>query len=192
MNNFAAPPVSTVVEIVHPGEIVPLLCPTPGSKFRWYTCVRNGTQGAIMETVKVGMREFRDKLASYLSGIGISCGHHSARRYGRLLHSRPAQTERGRQGSPSRGLDSLAGDPGRRGNLRGRRRDRLQTVAGQADSMTDQRCLVLDANILLQAVFGVRVRALLEAYEDFVSFHAPVLRRSGLLKLIICSSTDSA
>ncbi len=39
--------------------------------------------------------------------------------------------------------------------------------------MTDQKRLVLDANILLRAVFGVRVRALLEAYEDAVSFYAP-------------------
>src|SRR5258708_30431703 len=33
---------------------------------KWYTCVRNGTQGAAMETLKIGMREFRNKLASYL------------------------------------------------------------------------------------------------------------------------------
>lgn len=39
--------------------------------------------------------------------------------------------------------------------------------------MTDQRRLVLDANILLRAVFGVRVRSLLETYEDTVSFYAP-------------------
>ncbi|QNI35796.1 PIN domain-containing protein [Edaphobacter albus] len=39
--------------------------------------------------------------------------------------------------------------------------------------MTDQKRLVLDANILLRAVFGARVRGLLEAYEDSVSFYAP-------------------
>lgn len=39
--------------------------------------------------------------------------------------------------------------------------------------MTDQKRLVLDANILLRAVFGVRVRSLLETYEDSVSFYAP-------------------
>jgi predicted nucleic acid-binding protein len=39
--------------------------------------------------------------------------------------------------------------------------------------MTDQKRLVLDANILLRAVFGVRVRSLLEKYEDVVLFHAP-------------------
>jgi predicted nucleic acid-binding protein len=32
---------------------------------------------------------------------------------------------------------------------------------------------VLDANILLRAVFGVRVRVLLETYEDSVSFYTP-------------------
>lgn len=39
--------------------------------------------------------------------------------------------------------------------------------------MTDQKRLVLDANILVRAVFGVRVRYLLENYEDSVSFYAP-------------------
>ena len=39
--------------------------------------------------------------------------------------------------------------------------------------MTDQKRLVLDANILLRAIFGVRVRNLLETYEDSVSFYAP-------------------
>lgn len=39
--------------------------------------------------------------------------------------------------------------------------------------MTDQKRLVLDANILLRAVFGVRVRGLLETYEDSVWFYAP-------------------
>ncbi len=38
--------------------------------------------------------------------------------------------------------------------------------------MTDQKRLVLDANILLRAVFGKRVRSLLETYEDSVSFYA--------------------
>jgi predicted nucleic acid-binding protein len=33
--------------------------------------------------------------------------------------------------------------------------------------------VVLDANILLRGVFGVRVRGLLEAYEDSVSFFSP-------------------
>ncbi len=32
---------------------------------------------------------------------------------------------------------------------------------------------MLDANILLRAVFGVRVRALLETYEEEVSFYSP-------------------
>jgi predicted nucleic acid-binding protein len=33
--------------------------------------------------------------------------------------------------------------------------------------------LVLDANILLRGVFGVRVRSLLEAYEDAAAFYSP-------------------
>lgn len=39
--------------------------------------------------------------------------------------------------------------------------------------MTEQKRLVLDANILLRAVFGIRVRSLLETYEDSVSFYTP-------------------
>lgn len=39
--------------------------------------------------------------------------------------------------------------------------------------MSEQKRLVLDANILLRFVFGVRVRSLLETYEDSVSFYTP-------------------
>lgn len=39
--------------------------------------------------------------------------------------------------------------------------------------MTEQKRLVLDANILLRAVFSVRVRRLLETYEDSILFFAP-------------------
>jgi hypothetical protein len=39
--------------------------------------------------------------------------------------------------------------------------------------MTQRRGLVLDANILLRAVLGQRVRELLETYEDEVGFYSP-------------------
>lgn len=39
--------------------------------------------------------------------------------------------------------------------------------------MTKGRGLVLDANILLRAVFGSRVRHLLETYEGAVGFYSP-------------------
>jgi hypothetical protein len=39
--------------------------------------------------------------------------------------------------------------------------------------MTQRKGLVLDANILLRAVFGQQVRELLETYEDEVSFYSP-------------------
>lgn len=39
--------------------------------------------------------------------------------------------------------------------------------------MTEPKRLVLDANILLRAVFGSKVRMLLEAYEDSASFYTP-------------------
>ena len=50
--------------------------------------------------------------------------------------------------------------------------------------MTEQKRLVLDANILLRAVFGVRVRSLLEAYEDSVSFYTPDICFSDARKYI--------
>jgi predicted nucleic acid-binding protein len=46
-------------------------------------------------------------------------------------------------------------------------------LAGKTKAVTEHKRLVLDANILLRAVFGVRVRALLETYEDSVSFYTP-------------------
>lgn len=39
--------------------------------------------------------------------------------------------------------------------------------------MNPRKGLVLDANILLRAVFGTRVRQLLEMYEDVAGFYSP-------------------
>ena len=39
--------------------------------------------------------------------------------------------------------------------------------------MTSGRGIVLDANILIRAVLGRRVRALLEAYDDSIVFYTP-------------------
>lgn len=39
--------------------------------------------------------------------------------------------------------------------------------------MSPRKGLVLDANILLRAVFGTSVRQILEAYEDAVVFYSP-------------------
>jgi len=39
--------------------------------------------------------------------------------------------------------------------------------------MNPHKGLVLDANILLRAIFGVRVRQILEAYEDVAAFYSP-------------------
>ena len=41
--------------------------------------------------------------------------------------------------------------------------------------MSERRGLVLDANILLRAVFGQRVRQILEKYEDKARFYTPDL-----------------
>jgi len=39
--------------------------------------------------------------------------------------------------------------------------------------MTGRKGIVLDANILLRAVFGHQILHLLEAYEDSARFYAP-------------------
>jgi hypothetical protein len=39
--------------------------------------------------------------------------------------------------------------------------------------MNERKGLVLDANILLRAVFGRRVRDILETYEDQAQFYTP-------------------
>jgi predicted nucleic acid-binding protein len=39
--------------------------------------------------------------------------------------------------------------------------------------VSSPRPLVLDANILLRAVFGVRVRSILESFEDAAAFYSP-------------------
>ena len=46
-------------------------------------------------------------------------------------------------------------------------------MAPQRTQMTERRGLILDANILLRAVFGQQVRHLLEKYEDEVRFYTP-------------------
>lgn len=39
--------------------------------------------------------------------------------------------------------------------------------------MNPRKGLVLDANVLLRAIFGIRVRQILEAYEDVGAFYSP-------------------
>lgn len=46
-------------------------------------------------------------------------------------------------------------------------------MARRPTQMIPSKRRVLDANILLRGVFGVRVRSLLEAYEDAVAFYTP-------------------
>lgn len=46
-------------------------------------------------------------------------------------------------------------------------------MARQQTRVKASKRLMLDANILLRGVFGVRVRSLLEAYEDAVAFYSP-------------------
>jgi PIN domain len=57
-------------------------------------------------------------------------------------------------------------------------------LASETKTVTERKRLVLDANILLRAVFGVRVRALLETYEDSVTFYTPDICFSDALKYI--------
>ena len=46
-------------------------------------------------------------------------------------------------------------------------------MATEQEEIEVRKRLVLDANILLRGVFGIRVRSLLETYESKVSFYAP-------------------
>jgi hypothetical protein len=57
-------------------------------------------------------------------------------------------------------------------------------LADGTEAMMEQKRLVLDANILLRAVFGVRARSLLETYEDSVSFYTPDVCFSDAQKYI--------
>jgi hypothetical protein len=50
--------------------------------------------------------------------------------------------------------------------------------------MTAQKRLVLDANILLRAVLGVRVRVIPEIFEDSAYFYAPDICFSDARKYI--------
>jgi hypothetical protein len=46
-------------------------------------------------------------------------------------------------------------------------------LASETKTVTERKRLVLDANILLRGVFGIRVLTVLETYEDSVSFYMP-------------------
>src|ERR1700730_4393644 len=45
---------------------------------KWYTCVHRSTQEGFMEALKVGIREFREKLASFLleSDVPVAITRH--------------------------------------------------------------------------------------------------------------------
>jgi predicted nucleic acid-binding protein len=63
-------------------------------------------------------------------------------------------------------------------------------LASETKTVTERKRLVLDANILLRAVFGIRVLTLLETYEDSVSFYTPDICFSDALKYVpIISAT---
>ncbi len=56
--------------------------------------------------------------------------------------------------------------------------------------MSNQKRIVLDANILLRAVFGVRVRDRLNAYEDVAGFFTPdVCLRDARAYIPVIAST---
>jgi predicted nucleic acid-binding protein len=46
-------------------------------------------------------------------------------------------------------------------------------LAREQPQVKVRKRIVLDANILVRAVFGVRVRSLLQSYEDDVAFYCP-------------------
>jgi hypothetical protein len=57
-------------------------------------------------------------------------------------------------------------------------------MASQWPQMTARKGIVLDANILLRAVFGRQVLHLLETYEDKARFYAPDVSFQDALKYI--------
>jgi predicted nucleic acid-binding protein len=56
--------------------------------------------------------------------------------------------------------------------------------------MSARKALVLDANILVRAVFGLRVLQILKTYEDLASFHCPEVCFEDARKYVpdICQS----
>ena len=48
--------------------------------------------------------------------------------------------------------------------------------------MIGEKCLVLDANILIRAVLGKKVRSLIEQYVDNVNFYTPDVCYQDALK----------
>jgi predicted nucleic acid-binding protein len=59
--------------------------------------------------------------------------------------------------------------------------------------MSARKRIVLDANILMRAVFGVRVRTLLQTYEDDVAFYSPdICFKDALRHLPLISASRNA
>jgi predicted nucleic acid-binding protein len=56
--------------------------------------------------------------------------------------------------------------------------------------MSASRGLILDANILIRAVFGVRVREILEKYEDEAKFYTPDACFQGAQKYVPLVAKD--
>ena len=116
-----------------------------------------------METLKIGIREFREKLASYLleSDVPVAITRHGDT-VGYYIPARRKRSEGERaalQEAAGRWQKILAaegiGEDEVIADFKKWRADKRRCSAAKR--------LVLDANILLRGVFGVRVREFLEA-----------------------------
>jgi antitoxin (DNA-binding transcriptional repressor) of toxin-antitoxin stability system len=132
-----------------------------------------GRIGANAES-EIGMREFRENLAGYLEGgrpLAITC-HGETLGFFIPAQKRNRKAEVEAMRAAAKELDAMIAtrappktnlwESTRRSGGRPARRSGMVSSA-----------LVLDANILIRAVLGNRVRRILEKYADNVSFYIP-------------------
>ena len=125
-----------------------------------------------METPKVGIREFRENLATYLeSTTPVAITRHGAT-IGVYVPTRPKPSEADIEG-PSSCRCEDAGDACHGRDRRGRGHRRLQEAPAGTAAVKELTKIVLDANILIRAVLGSRVLGILRSYADQVEFYSP-------------------
>ena len=109
-----------------------------------------------MQTTKVGIREFRENLSSFLeSKTPVAITRHGAT-IGIYVPTKPKPSQAD--------LEAL--------RVAGEKMQELITAARTADEK-ELTVLVLDANILIRAVLGSRVLSLLRKYARPIEFLAP-------------------
>ncbi len=131
-----------------------------------------------MQTEKIGMREFRENLADYLeSGRPLAITRHGET-LGFFIpaqkRSRKAEVEAMR--AAAKELDAMIATRGARPRMNLCRSTRRSAGPTAARRGMPSKALVLDANILIRAVLGQRVRRILESHRRAFPFSFPKLR----------------